>query len=122
MALSTKVAGWASGVNWYLLAAKAAVVLAVMGFCYMEGAHRCELKNEQQKTAQAKQETQTVIKEVQVRVPVVQTVEKKSIEYRDRVAQTGAKLDEANKASNAGTCNLSAEQLQYLKQLAEATK
>lgn len=122
MSLKSNIVGWGSGVNWYLLAAKAAVLAAALGFAYMKGTHNCELKQAHAETKQAQEQVRTVVKEVQVRVPVVQTIEKKSIEYRNRVQQSGEQLDEANRQPNAGGCNLSPEQLRKFQELANATK
>lgn len=122
MSLKTKIVGLGSGVNWYLLAAKAVVLASALGFAYMKGTHNCELKQAHTETKQAQEQTRVVVKEVQVRVPVVQTIEKKSIEYREHIRESGDKLDEANRQPNAGGCDLSPEQLHYFQELANATK
>lgn len=122
MSLKTQIVGWGSGINWYVYAAKAAVLAAALVIADMHGAHRCEMKQAHAETKQAQAEVKTVVKEVQVRVPVVQTIEKKSIEYRNRVQQSGEQLDEANRQPNAGGCNLSPEQLQHFRELANLTK
>jgi hypothetical protein len=122
MSLKTQIVGWGSGLNWYLLLAKAIAVAAALGFAYMQGAHHCELKQANTEAKQAKAQVRTVVKEVQVRVPVIQTIEKKSVEYRNHVRESGDKLDEANRQPNAGGCHLSPEQLRQFQELANATK
>jgi hypothetical protein len=122
MSLQSNVTGWATGVNWYLLAAKAAVILALIGGAYMEGKHRCELANSHKETAAAQTKYVNVVHEVQVRVPVIQEVEKKTTEKNQAVKISGDKLDEANKSPTAGSCNLSADQLRQFQELAKATQ
>lgn len=122
MSLQSNVAGWASGVNWYILAAKVVIVALLATGIYLKGKHDCELSYAHKETAAAQQQTKTIIKEVQVRVPVIQTIEKKTTEKNTAIKASGDKLDEANKSPTAGSCNLSPEQLRQFQELAKATQ
>ena len=122
MSLQSKALGYFSGVNWYLLAAKAAVVAAALTLAFISGQHRCELKHANEETKKAQIIYRDVVHEVQVRVPEIQYIEKETTGKNQVVKVIGDKLDEANKSPTAGSCNLSPDQLRYFQELAKATQ
>lgn len=116
------VGGWASGLNWYKLAAEAVIVLSVVSGAYAYGVHNCELKHAERATAVAKSETKAVIRQVQVRVPEVQKLDRAANEKHQEVKVTGDKLNETFAKNTGGTvCHFTDEQLQLYRKLAEAT-
>lgn len=116
------VGGWASGLNWYKLAAEAIIVVSVVTGAYAYGVHNCEIKHEQRATAAAKSETKAVIRQVQVRVPEVQKLDRVANEKHQAIKVTGEKLNETFTKNPTGSgCHFTDEQLQLYRQLAEAT-
>lgn len=122
MSLQSKALGYFSGINWYKAAAKALIVIGLVGYVHVYDLNKCKLDQANAVAAAEHIKYVDVVREVKVRVPEVREVEKKTIEYRNVVKAIGDKLDEANKSPTAGSCNLSPEQLQYFQELAKATQ
>lgn len=114
--------GMLSGFNWYKWGAILLFLTALAGGSYMMGKHNCEVKVEQEKTAVAEERTRTIIKEVEVRVPVVQIREVASTKLRTEVAQLKEQLNAAiNKRPDLPACQLSADELAAFQLLAGKT-
>lgn len=115
--------GWFTGLNWWKLGAYALVVAMLVGGGYMVGKHRCELKHEQQATAAQKEIVRTVVKEVEVRVPVVQEREVASATQRAEIARLKKELFNATaKRPENPSCDLSDAEFNLMQQLAAQTR
>src|SRR4249919_4227758 len=111
MSLQSKALGYFSGVNWYILAAKVAVILGMLLAVHVYDVTKCKVDNAHAETKAAQIKYVDVVREVQVRVPVIQTIEKETMAKNQNIKEHGDRLDEANKSPAAGTCTLSADQL-----------
>lgn len=118
-----KLTGLLTGLNWYRLGLYAAIVLgytaAVGGYGYHKGALNCE----QKKTEAAEEHVREVVREVEVRVPVVQIREVESAKQRAEIARLKEKLDEAiaKKPANPA-CNLSSDERDGFNDLLKKTR
>lgn len=110
------------GLFWYKLALAVAILVGYTLFVYNKGYHKAELACEQQKTEEAEKKVKEVIKEVEVRVPVVRKIEVESAEQKEQIRILKGKLDEAlsRRPENAG-CNLSDAEFDGVQHLAEET-
>lgn len=120
--LSKNAAGWASGVNWYRYGLYAVILASIVGASYFTGKHNCEIKHEQQKTAQAETKYIEVIKEVEKRVPVVQIREVESQKQKAAIASLSKRLQDAtqNRRENP-SCDLSDAEFDSLQGLIDKT-
>lgn len=110
------------GLFWYKLALAVAIAIGYTLFVYNKGVHNAELKCEQQKTEQAEARTIEVIKEVEKRVPVVQTIEVESAAQRAEIRRLKGKLDEAlNQRSENPSCDLSDDEFDGVRDLSRQT-
>lgn len=103
-----KLAKGTSPVFWY----KVVIVLVLFStyttLVYTKGMHNAQLKCEQQKTTQVEEKMNSLVKEVTVRVPVVQTREVESAKQKTEIANLKVKLDEAlNARPTNPNCDLS---------------
>lgn len=103
-----RLAGLATGLNWWRLGIYVLVVAgytgAVGGYAY----HKASLKCEQAKTKQAEIRYVEVVKEVEKRVPVVQIREVESAKQKAEINRLKGELDEAiNKRPKNPSCDLS---------------
>lgn len=120
--LGKNAAGWASGINWWKYGAYAVVLTSLMSLSYYGGKHNCEIAHEKQKTEQAEVKLQTVVKEVQVRVPVVQTREVESAKQRAAIEALRKELDNATKQRPENpSCDLSDAEFNLVRELAAKT-
>lgn len=122
MSFQSKALGYFSGLNWYAVLAKALIIVGLMGAVHLHDVNKCKLDNANAATKAAQIKYVDVVREVRVRVPVIQEVEKKTTAKNAAVKSHGDKLDEANKSPAAGTCTLSADQLREFQELAKATQ
>lgn len=119
----TKLTGWASGFNWYKLGIYAVLFLSWTGGVYSYATHRCEIKHEQEKTVEVQTKLVEVIKEVEVRIPVVQIREVESAKQRAEIKRLKEKLDEAiNGRADNPNCDLSDAEFNSVQDLAEQTR
>lgn len=110
------------GVFWYKLGLVVTLFVAYTVGVASWATHRCEIRHEKQKTEQAEEKTRTIVKEVQVRVPVVQKVEVESAKQKAEIANLKVKLDAAlkNRPENP-SCDLSDDELSGVQGLANKT-
>lgn len=108
----------ATGLNWYALGLKAALVGILVTATWMQATKVCETKHLQQQVDQAKEQ----VVEIKNRVPEVERQGQESARRQQRIEDSGRKLDEANKANPTGTCNFSDDQLRALRELADQTR
>lgn len=110
------------GVFWYKMGLVIVLFVAYTGGVASWATHRCEIKHEQQKTEQAEEKTRVIVKEVQVRIPVVQKVEVASAKQKAEIANLKVRLDEALKRRPENpTCDLSDDELAGVQGLAAKT-
>jgi hypothetical protein len=91
----TSWAGKAAGVNWYKWGAILVLAVAYSGGLVAYGYDKASDRCEQEKTKVAEEKTRTIVKEITVRVPVVQIREVESAKQRQEIARLKEKLDEA---------------------------
>lgn len=109
-------------INWYKLGIYAVLFLAWTGGVYGYATHKCKMAHEQQKTEEAKQETQDTIDEVNERLPQVQYREVESAKQRAEIKRLEGALYEALKNRPANpSCDLSDAELDATNGLLRAT-
>jgi hypothetical protein len=115
--------GKVSGLNWYKWGAIALVAIALAGSGYLKGKHAAEMKCEQDKTEQARQEATDTIGEVNERLPVVQRQDAVSAEQRAEIKRLEGELHEAlrNRQTNP-VCDLSDAEFDATNGLLRATQ
>lgn len=119
----TKLSGWASGVNWYVLALKAAVVGVVLFGAYSFGHHRAELACANEKASAAQRHEEAIVKYVNVKVPEIQYKDRVSVVYRDRIVKQGDKLSEVIEAKpERDDCKLSPSERELFNEQIKATQ
>ena len=118
-----KLGAKASGVNWYLFALKAAVVIGLAIGLYACGSHNATVKCEEQKAELATKKAEQVIRYVEVKVPEIQVQTREVIKWKQSVENTGSKLNEAIEAQPSRVaCGLSPDELRYFNEQAKATR
>lgn len=124
----TSLLAKASGVNWYLLLAKVAICLGVMFGCYSYGKHGAQLKCEQAKTAEAKQELidfRDVISEsVTSQSEEATKADAKNVEESKEIDTTVAELkaEIARIERKQAVCNMSDAEFRKFNELAKKTR
>lgn len=120
--LTTGITGWASGYNWYKLGIKVVIYLGIGLAIHFHAIHQCEAKHNAKQAKAATAHATAVVAETDKRLPEVRDADTNSIRLRQTVAVTGDKLHEAIKATPTSGCNLSDSELQFYRELSEATK
>lgn len=121
--LGKNAAGWATGLNWWKYGAYAAALAGALAVAYFAGKHSCEIKHEQEKTAQAEIKYVQVVKEVEKRVPVILTREVESTKQKAEIANLSKRLQDAtSKRPENPTCDLSDAEFDSLQRLIDKTK
>lgn len=120
--MATGVAGWASGYNWYKLGIKVLLVLGLVAAVHYQAIYSCERKHDAQEAKKQTTHAAAVVSDVRKRLPEVQSKDQDSTRLRQGVELTGKKLHEAIKANPNSGCTLSDDELQFYRELAEATK
>ena len=106
--------------NWYKIVAMVLVLAAWTVFVDQRATHRCELKQEQQRTEQAQQKLEEVADHVEERLPVVAKKEKASAELRgdvQRTKNTNEGYIYENENRNSGSCDLSDAEFSGMQEL-----
>ena len=113
----------ASGVNWYMAAFKAAVVIGLAISLYACGSHNATVKCEQAKAEAAEKKSGEIIRYVEKRIPVVQKETAEVIKWKTKVIHTGDKLNEVIQTQpDRPACSLSADELRFFNEQAQATR
>ena len=111
--------------NWYKIGAMVVVLAAWTVFIDQRATHRCELKQEKQKTEQVAKQLDKVVEHVEERVPVVNEKEKASTELKAAVAKT-KKINERyiyeNQNRNAASCDLSDAEFNGVQELIKQSR
>lgn len=116
------VAGWASGANWWKIGAYALIVAILVGGGYFYGKYNCEQAHLKEKVVQAEEKTRTIVKEVEVRVPVVQVREVESAKQKAEIVELQRKLRNAQaKRPENPSCDLSDDEFNSMRDLAAKT-
>ena len=112
--------------NWYKIGACIIVFAAWTAFVHVRATHKCELKQEQQKTEQAEQKTRTIVEHIETRVPVIQIREVESQALRGRVetlkGQLYAAIEANQMRATSPTCDLSDAELDGMRRLTEESR
>lgn len=118
-----RAAGTFTGLNWWMLAAKALIIVALFAGGYMMGKNKAQVACEVAKTELAEAKAKAVTRFVEVQVPIVTEREVKSTEIKYVTRSTGEKLNEAinKKRTNSG-CDLSDDEFVRWNELAKATR
>ena len=120
--IGKSVSGWASGFNFYKYGAILIVLLAFGFVMNQHGKHSAELVCEQQKTALANSQMNSIVKFVEVQVPAVNKQEQKSAEVKAKVAVAKEKYNEAVEArAVVPACDLSDDEFVRFNELAKET-
>jgi hypothetical protein len=126
MSLATKaleLRGWASGLNFYKLGLYVVLFLAYTGGIYGWATYNCKLDQAHEETKKVETKLVEVVKEVEVRVPVVQYREVASAKQKAEIERLKRKLDEAiNNRPDNPTCDLSDAEFNSLQELANKTR
>lgn len=118
-----KLRGWATGFNWYKYGAILAVLSTALVLSYCSGKHNAEMECQAEKTKVVEEKVRTIVKEVEVRVPVVQIREVESAKLKAENKRLKEKLDDAiaNRPENPN-CDLSDAELSGFRELSAQTR
>lgn len=120
--LAFSVGKYAGGVNWWMLLFKAAVVIGLAISLYACGSHNATVKCEQAKVVAAEKKSGEIIRYVEKRIPVIQKETEEVIKWKTKVVHTGDKLNESIQAQpDRPACGLSADELRFFNEQAQAT-
>ena len=115
--------------NWMRIGLLLVLLASWTVFVDQRATHRCELRQEKQKTEQAEVKLEKVAEHVEERLPVVAKKEKASAELRGDVVRTKNKNEGyiyENETRNSGSCDLSDVEFsgmqELIRQSREATK
>lgn len=121
--LGKNAVGFASGFNWYKYGAIAVVLAALMGGSYYKGKKDCEVNTAEKETAAAVERTRTIVRNVERRIPVVQTREVESARQKQEIKTLKEKLDDALIARpESPSCDLSDAEFRSVQDLAAKTR
>lgn len=100
------------------------IFLVAFGWgCWYKGKMDCNIAHEKAATVAAQVKTETIIKEVEVRVPVVQRIEVESAKQRAAIKSLTEKLDHAlNDRPENPSCDLSDAEFNSVQDLASKTR
>lgn len=118
---------FAGGLNWQALLLKVAVVavvaVSIYSVGYTKGKAGCQVKHAEVAAETAKQETITIVKEVEKRVPVVQVQEVESAKLKAKLALTEEKLRAALQTRpDVDACKLSDDERLQWNEIANSTR
>lgn len=111
------------GLNWYKYGAVAVALVAMVALSYCSGKYNAKLECEAAKTEQAEEKVRTIIKEIEVRIPVIQTREVESAKARAEIARLNKELQDAiNDRPENPSCDLSDAEFNGFRKLSEKTR
>ena len=106
--------------NWMRIGLLLVLLASWTVFVDQRATHRCELKQEQQRTEQTQQKLEEVADHVEERLPVVAKKEKASAELRgdvQRTKNTNEGYIYENENRNGGSCDLSDAEFSGMQEL-----